>query len=508
VRGTGCSGGVFDFFQPSEGPDGFEMVEWIARQPWSNGSVGMIGKSYPGITQLFVAETQPPHLTAITPGHYYADAYRDVAFPGGIPNYGFASLWSFIAQPYYGFNSLPSDLQAQDQTCARNLEKHARNARTNPFVQTQEHPYHEPLIENRSPEPDFEDIEVPLYTALSWQDEQLASRQSHSLQRFEELGVEYRAVLSNGDHGMYRRSAQMTELDRFLEAHVERREVLRDGTAREDYLDEPPISVFWEQSGNEPRWRTTLDDWGDQAEPMALYMTAGSRLSPELPPANGGSSQYTHSAAGSQGIGNPRYGHASLPDEYLWDDMAPNDRTSLSYTSDAFAQDTVLLGSASADLWITSTAPNVDLQVTLTEVRADGQEVFIQQGWLRAKQRALDDHASSALLPVQTHSIADVQPLSTTAHSLARVEILPFGHVIRQGSKIRLWIEAPTVLPQLWAFALDPTPSRVDLAQNAAHPSRLVLPVAPGIELPEAARAQPPCGGPIRQPCRPDPKAA
>lgn len=505
VRGTGCSDGVFDFFQPSEGPDGFEMVEWIARQSWSNGSVGMIGKSYPGITQLFVAEARPPHLTAIAPGHYYADVYRDVAFPGGILNYAFASLWSFVAQPAPGAQSLPSDLQAQDQTCARNLDKHARNARTNPFIQAQEHPYDDPLVRSRSPLYDFDEIEVPVYTALAWQDEQLASRQVHSLEAFEDLGIEYRAVLSNGDHGMYRRGPQMAELDRFLETHVEGRKVLRDGTPRGQYLAEPPVTVLWEQAGNQPRWRTTLKEWGDQAEPTTLFID-GYELTPDPPePATVSSTQYTHTAAGSQGVANPSYGSGSLPNDYLWDDVVPPEGSAAWFTSEPFEKDTVLLGSASADLWITATAANVDLQVTLTEIRPDGQEVYLQQGWLRTKQRALDGRASTPLLPVQTHQVEDVQPLSSAEPTLARVEILPFGHAIREGSRIRLWVEAPTTLPQLWGFALDPTPARVSIHHEADHPSRLVLPVT-NIRLPVAAQDQPECGTPLRQPCRPDPR--
>lgn len=504
IRGTGCSGGEFDFFQPSEGPDGFEMVEWIARQPWSDGNVGMIGKSYPGITQLFVAEAQPPHLRAITPGHFYADAYRDVAFPGGILNYGFASLWSFIAQPHYGVKDMPNAVAAQDQTCVRNLDKHARNARMNPFVQAQEHPYDDPLIRNRSPEADFDRIEVPVYTALAWQDEQLASRQTHSLQRFEKLGVDYRAVLSNGDHGMYRRGAQLAELDRFLEAHVEGRAILRDGTPREAYLNEPPVTIYWEQGGSQPRWKSTVEDWGAQASPVRYFLEANNRLSPAAP-TGAGSDSYSHSAAGSQGISNAAYGDPSLPNDYMWDNVVPAEGTALDYTTQPFAKDTVLLGSASADLWLTATAPNVDLQVTLTEIRPDGQEVFVQQGWLRAEQRVLDTHASTPLLPVQTHQVEDVQALSPTEPSLARVEIFPFGHVVREGSRLRLWIEAPTVLPQLWAFALDPTPARVTIFRDAGHASSLALPVS-DTQLPPSARPQPTCGQPLRQPCRPDPR--
>jgi putative CocE/NonD family hydrolase len=504
VRGTGCSGGEFDFFQPSEGPDGFEMVEWIARQAWSTGSVGMVGKSYPGITQLFVAETRPPHLSAVAPGHYYADAYRDVAFPGGILNYAFAALWSFIAQPGPGVQATPGEVFAGDQTCARHLDKHPRNLRMNPFLQAQEHPFDDPLIQNRSPLSDLGRIDVPVYTALAWQDEQLASRQVHSLDRFEEEGIAYRAVLSNGDHNMYRRAPQLEQLDRFFEAHVERRQVLRDGTAREDYLNEPPITVLWEQSGSAPRWATTLEEWGPQATPWRLFMGEGERLVGERPTTSNTSDSYAHTAAGSQGVANPAYASGSFPNNYLWDEVVPPRGAALSYTTAPLAEDTTLLGSASADLWITASAPNVDLQVTLTEIRPDGQEVYVQQGWLRTKQRALDPDGTTELRPAQTHRIEDVQPLSGTAPQLARVEIFPFGHVFRQGSRIRLWIEAPTVLPQLWGFELDPTPAQVQVWRDKDFSSSLVLPLAGSDSVPP----QPTCGEPLRQPCRVDPRPA
>ena len=500
LRGTGCSTGSFDFFQPAEGVDGFEAVEWMAAQPWSSGRVGMVGKSYPGITQLFTAETQPPSLAAITPGHYFGDAYRDIAFPGGIFNYGFASLWSFVAQP------LPGDaaaLQAAptDMTCLGAQEHKASNTRTNPFLQAQEHPTYDGLLAERSPLTHLDRIEVPVYSALSWQDEQLMSRNTHLLTEMERLDIDYRAVLSNGDHGMYRRGPQMRELDRFLEAHVEQREELRDGTKIDTYLREDPVDVFWEQAASgEPRFRTSLPSWGDQAEPQRLFLGPDATLTEQAPTAPG-SDTYAHSAAGTQGIANPRYG--SIPvDRYVWD-AAPPPGSALAATSEPFAKDTPLLGPASADLWITATAPNVDLQVTLTEIRPDGQEVFVNQGWLRGDQRALD-RSSTELLPVQTHEAADVRPFSATEPSLARVEVFPFGHVVREGSRLRLWVEAPTALPQLEAFALDPTPAAVTVWRDAAHPSSLVLPEASGVKVPAEARSQPTCGAALRQPCRAD----
>ena len=61
MRGSGCSGGVFDVFSPAQAADGYDVVETVARQPWVlHGRLGMVGLSYPGISQLYVAATRPP----------------------------------------------------------------------------------------------------------------------------------------------------------------------------------------------------------------------------------------------------------------------------------------------------------------------------------------------------------------------------------------------------------------------------------------------------------------
>src|SRR4051812_46098575 len=90
VRGSGCSGGAFSFFEPLQQLDGYDVVEAVAAQPWvRHGKPGMVGISYPGIAQTFVAPTRPPHLAAIAPLSVVADTYRSLAYPGGIPNTGF-----------------------------------------------------------------------------------------------------------------------------------------------------------------------------------------------------------------------------------------------------------------------------------------------------------------------------------------------------------------------------------------------------------------------------------
>src|SRR3954454_582527 len=94
MRGTGCSGGAFDFFEPLQNLDGYDVVETITSQPWAlHHEVGMMGISYGGISQLFTAATKPPSLAAITPLSVI-DNTQTTLYPGGVLNTGFAVAWA------------------------------------------------------------------------------------------------------------------------------------------------------------------------------------------------------------------------------------------------------------------------------------------------------------------------------------------------------------------------------------------------------------------------------
>ena len=83
TRGTGSSEGVFRFIVDDRN-DGYDTVEWIAGQPWSDGKVGMNNGSYLGMTQLAAAAAKPPHLKAIVPHVPVADYFRETPYIGGI----------------------------------------------------------------------------------------------------------------------------------------------------------------------------------------------------------------------------------------------------------------------------------------------------------------------------------------------------------------------------------------------------------------------------------------
>src|SRR5256885_16423022 len=84
VRGTGISGGEFDFLSRAEQQDLYDVIEWIAKQKWSSGKVAGIGQSYYCMSQWFMGIQDPPHLACLAPYDGMNDPYRYLAFRGGI----------------------------------------------------------------------------------------------------------------------------------------------------------------------------------------------------------------------------------------------------------------------------------------------------------------------------------------------------------------------------------------------------------------------------------------
>jgi predicted acyl esterase len=177
------------------------------------------------------------------------------------------------------------------------------------------------------------------------------------------------------------------------------------------------------------------------------------------------------------------------------------------FVTPPLAADTVIAGSGSVDLWITADvdgAPmdDTDLEVTISEVRPDGTEVYVQSGWLRASQRALDDEASTELRPVHTHREEDAAPLEEDEPTPVRIEIFPFAHVFRAGTQIRLTVDAPGNARAVWEFATTAYGENVTIVHTEDFPSKIVLPVVPALENVTIPPTLPVCTSLRGQPCR------
>ncbi len=139
--------------------------------------------------------------------------------------------------------------------------------------------------------------------------------------------------------------------------------------------------------------------------------------------------------------------------------------------------------------------------MTISEIRPDGQEVYVQSGWLRASQRALDDRASTELRPVHTHAEDDAAPLVAGEWNPVRVELFPVAHAFRAGSRLRVTVDAPGGNRAEWVFDTIADGETVEIAHGVDQPSRIVLPVVDGVAVPPR---YPRCT--LRgQPCRPYP---
>ncbi|MDP9464203.1 MAG: CocE/NonD family hydrolase, partial [Actinomycetota bacterium] len=202
MRGTGCSGGSYRFFETVQSLDGYDAIETVAAQPWVlDNEVGMVGISYPGITQLFVAATQPPSLNSITPLSVVDDSYRATLYPGGILNTGFAVEWTKQrmddAQPF-GQAWTKEQADSGDTTCADNQKLRLQNPDL--VQEIDANPYYSPSLGDALAPITFVDrINVPVFIAGAWQDEQTGGHFPAMLDRFTGSPHVY-VTLMNGLH--------------------------------------------------------------------------------------------------------------------------------------------------------------------------------------------------------------------------------------------------------------------------------------------------------------------
>jgi hypothetical protein len=172
-----------------------------------------------------------------------------------------------------------------------------------------------------------------------------------------------------------------------------------------------------------------------------------------------------------------------------------------SYVSSPLKRDTTVIGAGAVQLWVRSSKPSVDLQATVTEVRPDGKETFVQGGWVRGDERKLDRRKSTPLEPVLSLRKSDVSPMPSDRFVKVTIPLYYEGHAYRAGSRIRVTISAPNGDQPIWSFG-ETKPkghAKVAIGYSKRMRSKLTLPVVPGMDVPTGL---PPCPGLRGEPCR------
>jgi putative CocE/NonD family hydrolase len=494
IRGTSCSTGTFNAFTPQEYSDGAAAVEWAARQPWSTGHIGMFGDSFPGIMQVGVAGLRPAHLDAIAPWQVTTDMYRDVGYPGGITNTGFGAFWAGFDQPYNSYSSgLEQAVNTKDTGCAEaQVNDLAAEPTNNVALQALQHPFFDAFWQQHEPGANAAKIDIPVFGCYTWQDDEVSSRGSSYLSELDPARTW--VVAANGYHGM-------CEEDTPLVINEEVAFFNRFVKGENNGFQNTPHIQFWHDTttdsagDNVPSWITSFKSYASiPVRPLALYFRSDGGLSLTSPKSEAAPDRYAYPGPALGTEDGVVFGQHSL----LWKGEEPPG-ASVAFTTPPLARDTEFFGSGSANVWLSSTAPDTDLQITLTEVRPDGQEVYVARGWLRASHRALDPARSTPLAPYQTDQQADARSLVLGRPTYMRIQLWPFDYVFRKGSSIRLWIDAPTGETGGWSFDFIKTPAINSIYADAQHPSAILLGYLQGGH----AQAPPPtCDTLLNQPCR------
>jgi uncharacterized protein len=568
MRGTGCSGGAYDFFEKLQNLDGYDVIETIAHQPWVLGNkVGMLGISYGGISQLFTAQTQPTGLEAIAPLSVI-DATATTLYPGGILNTGFAVPWAEQRQqnaepasPGHGQAWASKRIEEGDQTCAANQDLHGEATNLMEKIKVNS-TYNPSVADELDPVTFVHKIDVPTFMACQWEDEQTGGHCADLAQHFTGTTRKW-FTFTNGAHIDSLDPYTYDRLYDFLELYVAHQAPIVNaaivhatspiiyqeamGLPKTDIVTLPPdpiqeqptyesalaafealpeIRVLFDNgAGKSPTGETTPGNPypGFEASFSAFpipgtkarswYLGPDGALSEKASSAEGADS-YTSNAnatpltdfsanTGSGGL----WGNAS---QWEWNWAQPATGSAVSYVSPPLSGNTTAIGGGAVHLWVKSSTPDVDLQATVSEVRPDGNETFVQDGWLRASERKLATSASNMLKqkptllqPIPTLLASDVEPMPANEYVPVVIPLYFEGHAYRAGSRIRVTVSAPNGTQPVWSFGQtqpEGTTAEESIAFSPNMPSSLILPIVPGVAVPTALPA---CPSLRNEPCRP-----
>jgi len=563
IRGSGCSGGVFDTFNAAQAADGYDVIETVARQPWAeHGKVGMIGISYSGITQLYVGATAPPSLAAITPLSVIEDPWYQ-QWPGGIYNAGFTKQW--LAQrddeAAGGAPWVRDRVLGGDADCISNLRIRSQNIPFEEFARSLERRPADAAARNLSTQ--VRDIEAPVFLTGAWQDEQTGSRFGLLLDDFDAVGAgKTKVTVFNGHHPDGFSPLVMSRWFEFLSFYVDRtvpriNPIIRLGAPQvlEDTFGVPGLGFepdrFLQPDGVTPihgSYAGALAAYEAESPVRALFEVGAS---PDFPASPGAHRQRFEMAfpswpppdatartffLGSDGalvddapadLGIDRFAFDSdvLATHYFVsgdhggrqvtnDWKVTPDGLGLAYETAPLAEDLVVAGEGYVDLWVRSTGTDAPLEVVLSEVYedADGidvEEVRVQNGLLRAGYRTLDPDRTNGLQIDHLYGADDYQPIPAGEFVNVKVPLYSVAHPFRAGSRLRIEINTPGGDSALWDFeSSDYGATDHDVAHGATMASSIVLPVLPdadGRTIPDAFDAQatrPACDSLRGQPCR------
>lgn len=534
VRGAGASYGTkHGWFPPEEAEDAHDLTEWFAEQPWSNGRVGMMNRSYLGITQYFNASQAPPHLACIFPEVAWIDEY-DFIYPGGIfldwPAYSWSIMveaadrsaalpenWRTIvaenrvreadASPYAGTDYVtaapeggdpggpvvPVDEDVDGHFLAEATAEHKASVPGHaigvdlPFRDSVDAHTGAAYHEQRSLYGRLADIarsKVPAYHLGGWFD----GFARDTLLWFRNYPNEQKLVMGPWFHGGITGINMPAEYLRWFDRWLKQ--------VDNHVLDEASMHYWRLKSPAGTEWRGT-DVWPLATEqrrafhfhggPSGSIESVNDGVLAHAPAGSPAADAYRVDYTTSSGIDNRWTWTAGggtqaeipkPPSLYPYPDMQGNDRRGLTYTSAPLETAVEVTGHPVVHLWVTSTASDGDFFVYLEDIELDGRSVYVSEGQLRASHRRLAEPPYDRMgLPYHRSHAEDVLPLVTDTPAELVFDLQPTSMLFRVGHRMRITVTC-TDKDTFTTPVLDPPPT-VQVLRSAEHPSRVVLPIIP-----------------------------
>ncbi|UJW79425.1 CocE/NonD family hydrolase [Hydrogenophaga sp. SL48] len=404
-RGAGWSEGVLDPMSPQETADFCSSIEWAAEQPWSDGTVGVLGISYFANMAWRVAERRPKGLKAVIPWEGFIDLYRDPTYHGGILN-EFSKKWAAIqaVTVQYGLGSRAKRNPNTGESIAGPVDKsdaELTSHRHDLYEQSLEWPLDGPFWQSRTPDPT--EIDLPFLSCANWGGMGIHPRgnfngftESPSKQKWLEVHGDSHWSLFSASYGL---TLQKRFFDHFLKG-------IDNGWDRSPRVQLNIRNVDGRfQRRDEHEWPIGRTRW------TKFYLDASqSAMAAGLPP------QTANSRYESTGKG-------------------------LTFRTPPLSEETEITGPIAAKLFIESTTADADLFLVVQVFDPSGKELTFQgaldpntpiaMGWLRASHRRVDPSRSKPWQPYHPHD--KVEPLTAGQVYELDIEILPTCIVLPKG---------------------------------------------------------------------------
>lgn len=502
VRGTGASFGQRSIeLAPREIDDLMEVLDWVVKQPWSNGRVGLFGMSYDGNAAELLAARAHPSVKAAAPIFSPWDEFQQPLRPGGLLNLALLEPWSRMIQAMdegdlarafrvTGWQRWLLALQVRgpkpvDEDRGRRLLAQAVSSHStaSPLAMAQALVFRDDLTTNGilltplSPAEHTEALArcgIPLLVQASWLDSDYGAA---AVQRFQTLPNSQILIMGSWNHGGFldadpfaasdkpatpSHEEQMQQIIDFMRMHLS--EIAKPVPTRE-------VRYITLAGGN---WKTASHWPPEGFTSRQWFFHEDGRLDNSPSATKNAGDSYTVDFKVTAG---PTTRWHQLGDGVVYTNRAEIDRRLLTYTSPRLEEAIELTGSPILRVHVSSTSTDGDFHAYLEDVAPDGRVTYITEGLLRALHRKLANSGRPPSgSPIQRSFLrADALPLVPGEAAIIEFELLPTSVVFNKGHRIRLALAGAD------AGNFERVPAEGTVAwrvyRDAEHPSHLEMPV-------------------------------